>query len=500
MMPHAGNPGFRPEASRNMTALSPASGLQPFLQHQNNLSASAAHHYPQRIKQFAPHAAMQSSLPHSHPRGRIPAGQRPSSKALTWLFVVLIWFTDFTVIATLTKGKEGTVGDVWYLSAVSACFVVSVLMFKRAERPVPIFRVMAALSIIFPLSPAGLLTVLPRAIKDGKPKEIAVDIFLAVVAAAVFGVRDVLTPQGAGIFDGSNTETGEASTSSLGFIIWLCVTVCAISICVGFVYRSNTKVTQKEQRSQELVQEVSGLRDELTRHQERETIAREVHDHVAHGISKIALHTNLAQMRTTDPAAAQALKDIRSLAQDTMSGLRTVVTSLRDSSSEGYTGVAPTSIVEIQKLIDDTKNDGIRLRAQISYEATSEIPAEIIQAAFRIVQEGLTNAIKHAEGLPIYVSVNCFPHAGVHIEIINEIQSQGELHGNQTQSEDPLNLSTGHGLIGMAERAIAVGGEMTSELADDVWRLRAFLPVNTKPMNTKPMNTKLMNSKQEKTR
>lgn len=151
-----------------------------------------------------------------------------------------------------------------------------------------------------------------------------------------------------------------------------------------------------------------------------------------------------------------------------MQGLRSVVTSLRDSQSEGYIGVAPTDLSQIHGLVANAKAGGAVINASIEVDEMHYVSPEVAAAAFRIVQESITNALKYAADSAIYVSVVGFPGAGLHIEVVNEI--------NQSAGSAADLLGTGHGIDGMTERAVSLGGTLTARLVDGVWRTRAFLP------------------------
>lgn len=388
--------------------------------------------------------------------------------AWTWVFVVLIGCADLFIAATFTADSDSVLENLWFLNAVGMVVANSVFLFKRHVRPGFIFRVLAVISLVYPLSPAAMLTVLPSSIRSGKLKAIVGDVALAVLSCTVFAVRDLTLPVGKGFFDVRDAQTGEISTASAWFTVGFCIAVCVISVVVGFWYRDRSRIAEKELESTKFAHEVNDLRNEISRHQEREIIAREVHDHVAHGISRIALQTNLAEVRTHDEEHAKTLRQIRITAQETMQGLRSVVTSLRDSKSEGYIGVAPTDLSQIHELVANAKAGGAVINASIEVDEMHYVSPEVAAAAFRIVQESITNALKNAADSAIYVSVVGFPGAGLHIEVVNEI--------NQSAGSAADLLGTGHGIDGMTERAVSLGGTLTARLVDGVWRTRAFLP------------------------
>lgn len=204
---------------------------------------------------------------------------------------------------------------------------------------------------------------------------------------------------------------------------------------------------------------------------ERERIAREVHDIVAHHVGAIVLRAGAAQYAGAGGPAAEALADIRDTGHQVLDDLRGLLTVLRDPGPGGLPGTAlPVADP------DEVMRDAAARVTAAGIEVVLDIAPETARAALvarasaaRIVQEGLTNVLKHAgEGSRATVRVSA-DDKELEVEIRN------------TPGKAPTNLpSSGHGVAGMRERTRALGGRLTAgPLPDGGWRLVAtfVLPV-----------------------
>jgi signal transduction histidine kinase len=205
-------------------------------------------------------------------------------------------------------------------------------------------------------------------------------------------------------------------------------------------------------------------RDHLARiavAEERARIARELHDMVAHSLSVMIVHADGATL-ALDKApqrAREALRTVSDTGRGALVEMRHLVTVLR-SNDEG-TEDARTSVTTT---LDRARAAGLSVRADISGEAAA-VPAGVELAVFRIVQESVTNALKHAgAGASATLRLTYTP-AGV------EIDFRDDGKGDNPRGE-------GHGLIGMRERVALYGGSITAG-PDPAggWRVTATIPV-----------------------
>jgi signal transduction histidine kinase len=187
---------------------------------------------------------------------------------------------------------------------------------------------------------------------------------------------------------------------------------------------------------------------------ERARIARELHDVVAHHISMIAVEADTARLATPDmpPAGEKHLLSIRSTAQDAMDEMRRVLGVLRDDAGSEPEHAPQPGLDRLNELLDHAREAGGDVRL-IVHGRVAELPAGVDLAAYRIVQESLTNARRHAPG------------AAVEVEL-----GYGEDMLRLCVRDDgpgPSDGGGGHGLVGMRERAAAAGGSLRAGARDE---------------------------------
>jgi signal transduction histidine kinase len=204
--------------------------------------------------------------------------------------------------------------------------------------------------------------------------------------------------------------------------------------------------------------------------EERLRIARELHDIVAHSMATINVQAGVAQHVLADnPAAArEALQAIRQSSKDGLRELRAILNVLRQADEGDPTQPAP-GLGQLDSLIANADNAGLAVTLRQSGESTPDLPPAVDLAAYRIVQESLTNVIKHAG--PAATATVSLRHAGSGLEI--EVTDTGLGPG-----PGPMASCEGHGLIGMRERAASVGGSLKSGPGPEGgYRVFALLPV-----------------------
>jgi signal transduction histidine kinase len=204
--------------------------------------------------------------------------------------------------------------------------------------------------------------------------------------------------------------------------------------------------------------------------EERLRIARELHDVVAHTMATInvqaatALHVLAAQPET----AAGALQAIKTASKDGLRELRTILNVLRQADEDDPTAPAP-GIPQLETLVAGASQAG--LETTLATTGTQvPVPAPVGLAAYRIVQESLTNAIRHAGPATATVSLR-YDADTLRVEITDT--GLGAPAGDLLQG-----ASGGHGLAGMRERAASVGGTLeTGPVPGGGFRVRATLPI-----------------------
>jgi signal transduction histidine kinase len=256
------------------------------------------------------------------------------------------------------------------------------------------------------------------------------------------------------------TGAGWTSPESLGMVAWLIA-----AVAVGDALRSRRAyVAAIEERA---------LRAEQTREEEarrrvveeRLRIARELHDVVAHHIALINVQAGVAAhvLRSDPDQAEDALAHVRKAARTVLDETSTLLGVLRRPDEPDDT--EPTrGLARLGGLLDALGGAGLRVEHHQHGDAR-ELPSAVDLAAFRIIQESLTNAQKHGTGERVRLELSYSP-TGVGIVVSNPADV----------SDVPV--TGGHGLVGMRERAAAVGGTLSAGPHDGRFVVEAFLPAS----------------------
>ncbi|MBK1788730.1 sensor histidine kinase [Prauserella cavernicola] len=195
---------------------------------------------------------------------------------------------------------------------------------------------------------------------------------------------------------------------------------------------------------------------------ERARMARDLHDVIAGHLSAIALQSEAA-LSTTDPKAARTvLTSVRENSVSALEEMRTMIGLLRDNTAGEVT--APARLDGLSRLTESARASGMRLDVHTDLDERATLPAAVDLTAYRIAQEALTNAAKHAPGAGASLTIR---HTGglVTVEVTNELTGSARPH------------EPGTGLLSMRERASAVGGSFDAGPGGPGWRVRAVLPV-----------------------
>ncbi|WP_139195933.1 sensor histidine kinase [Curtobacterium sp. MCBA15_009] len=196
--------------------------------------------------------------------------------------------------------------------------------------------------------------------------------------------------------------------------------------------------------------------------QERVRIARDMHDIVAHSLAVVIAQADGARYALkADPAVADtALGTISTTARRALGDVRELLGALRHEQ-----GTAPTPEVDdIDRLVGEMRELGLDVQVDRDGDP-SGLPTTTQLAVYRIVQESLTNAYKHGEpGSPVHASLTCRPDT-VEIAVVNRRADDG--------TRGP---GTGHGLVGMRERATMTGGTMTAGVRGDDFEVAVRMP------------------------
>jgi signal transduction histidine kinase len=225
-------------------------------------------------------------------------------------------------------------------------------------------------------------------------------------------------------------------------------------------------------RQEQLADQLEDTRRELAQQAlvaERRQIARDVHDFVGHGLAAVMLQvTSARHVLRRDPGAAEdALRSAEEVGRRSMRELRRTVALLR---SDDETGVEPPlpSVAEIPALVDQARAGGLAVELQTRGDLSS-IPPGVGVAVYRITQEALANAARHAPHAQTSLGLEL---TNGRVAIVAETTGPIVTSSSSSERERPR-----YGLIGMQERATALGGEFAAGPTPSGWRMSCQLPV-----------------------
>jgi signal transduction histidine kinase len=194
---------------------------------------------------------------------------------------------------------------------------------------------------------------------------------------------------------------------------------------------------------------------------ERTRIARELHDSAGHAINVILVQAGAARLlqESNPPDARHAIRTIEKVARDTIGDIDRLVRALRDDD-----GDIPADPGALDELVEHHRMAGLSITADLPGPVLP-LPRGAAWAAYRILQEALTNAARHGSGSAA-VAVR-FRHRQVEIDVTNP-----------TRPATPTGSAArgGHGIIGMRERVTLLGGTLDAGVAQGIFRLHAVLP------------------------
>ncbi|MBP2381616.1 sensor histidine kinase [Brachybacterium sacelli] len=279
--------------------------------------------------------------------------------------------------------------------------------------------------------------------------------------ALAFRLRD--DPQPLGYLLGSDAVTNLA--------------LIAGAIALGSAVRSHRRqIAQREQ--------ISSLHEERTRQDaqlrmraERERISRDLHDTVGHSLSVISLHTGVARdaVGVDDAAVTEALEQVRGQATQSLQELRAMVHLLRTDQLEGDDGAdvdagqgdtarQVRSLVDVSAVLAPARDAGLDVRARVDVPAGA-LSVPVDSAAYRVVQESVTNVLRHATASTLRVEAGI---EGGQLQLVVADDGRGT---------DGVAGSSGVGLVGMRERVRLLGGTLSIRSAPgEGFRMEASMP------------------------
>ncbi|WP_443079305.1 histidine kinase [Streptomyces sp. NBC_01498] len=267
------------------------------------------------------------------------------------------------------------------------------------------------------------------------------------------------------------------------------IAILVIAVVVGAALRGRQVARTELVVQEEITAEERARRTLL---EERNRIARELHDVVAHHMSVISIQAQAAPHLAENPSEElrENLAGIRENAVEALTELRRVLGVLRseDALADGARHAPQPSLERLDELIGNVRAAGVGITTRTVGKARP-LPPGVGLSAFRIVQEALSNVMRHAPGAEVRVETGYHP-TGVTVRVTNSAPDRTALPAlsassssvpSTSASSSPATASpspeTGHGLLGMRERTAMLGGELaTGATPDGGWEVTAILP------------------------
>jgi signal transduction histidine kinase len=254
---------------------------------------------------------------------------------------------------------------------------------------------------------------------------------------------------------------GVPVTVSLGLV------VLAIALAAGVAVRGRRlRLTGLRGEAARAEADAARATDRLRAH-EREQIAREMHDVLAHRISLVSLHAGALEIRPdlSSDEVARAAGTIRASAHQALEELREILGALRGDAD----GLAPPpGLEDLHQLVAECRSAGTEVSVE-DRRPDRPLPPSVSRTAYRLVQEGLTNARKHAAAAPVHLSLDRTAAAELHLGLRNAL------------GDGPAAPGARAGLVGLAERVALAGGRLEHGVRREAdgrlaFHLEAWLP------------------------
>ncbi|MFK0099841.1 sensor histidine kinase [Streptomyces sp. NPDC091040] len=369
------------------------------------------------------------------------------------------WVVDLTAflcaagigLATLaTIEADPTTSDTFVLvdSLVGAAACCA-LWFRR-RWPAGLAVVLTLLSTVEPVAAGALLVALFSLAVHRPFRPVAL---VGAGALAVAPVQPYLRP---------DPNTSFLASTIIGLLLILLV------LSWGMIVRSRRQLVVSLRERAVRAETEAALRAEQAQRLAREEIAREMHDVLAHRLTLLSVHAGALEFRPDAPPAevARAAGVIRDSAHEALQDLREIIGVLRGPRDSDGNRPQPT-LATLDALVAESREAGMKVTLDNRLADPDAVPAASGRTVYRIAQEALTNARKHAPGTEVTVAVTGGPGQGITVEVRNPAP---------TEPFTPV-PGSGQGLIGLTERATLAGGRLDHGPAPGGgFAVRAWLP------------------------
>jgi len=364
-----------------------------------------------------------------------------------WRYVAMVVISGFAWFELAQW--QWTNNRAWFVLDIVVGVVCFILVSRRRSHPVAVALFINVVGVVAGTSagPSVLATV--SLATRRRWREI---IPVAIVALASTVAFDQVNP---------------ASDDPWQLTVPLSVAFVAVAVGWGMYIGSRRELLATLRERAETAESEQAARVAQARTAERSRIAREMHDVLAHRISMVTMHAGALSYR--DDLEPEQVRETAGIIQENshqaLVELRQVLGVLREDSGDADPERPQPSAVDLAGLVDDARDAGMNVSADLG--PVDSIPDLLGRTAYRVVQEGLTNARKHAPDTLVTVALAGGPDDGLSIAVRNPIRIGSSL-------DVP---SSGLGLMGLAERATLAGGRLRHEVTGDrEFALTVWLP------------------------
>ncbi|HEX5203142.1 sensor histidine kinase [Paractinoplanes rhizophilus] len=366
-------------------------------------------------------------------------------------------------VATLTAVSgvlvAGTIVGWWTGRGLGPLFALDLVAgaLSWALTPLTLWRPVTATAVLTALaavSPAATPPATIGAVQVARRRRFPVGIAAAVGGIAAHAIQGLWRPNG-----------------GVSYGWWLVLITVGYGALLGWGAWAQARealIRSLRERARRAEAE-QGRRVAEARMLERRKIAREMHDVLAHRLSLLATFAGAMEYRpdSSPEQLSRAAGVVRSGVHQALEELREVISLLRDDAPEDGDGARPQPVLtDVPRLVEESRAAGTEVQLRDTVAEAAEAPPAVARTAYRVVQEGLTNARKHAAGQPVRVALRGGPGEGLEIDVRNGLSPRPPAPGR----------SGGAGLVGLTERVHLAGGRLDHQEAGGEFRLHALIP------------------------
>jgi signal transduction histidine kinase len=379
-----------------------------------------------------------------------------------------------------SRGSDPFAGRRWLaeialVGVVAATRLVQYLL-ERADHDAPIGRAGVTAAVV--------LSALPLLARHRFPFAALLAVGGGELALVLLNLHGVPLALLIALYTVAEARDGRESVAALGLVGAGAMTVVAVFMdtpalvvmagvslvmawTLGALQRARATLAVESRRRLELLDRERQVEAELAATEERSRIARELHDVVAHGVSVMTMHAAGAGLAVGDDPdrAREAMAEVERTGRRSLSELRRLLGLLDRETAVAELAPQP-GLARLDDLVEEFRRAELPVDVEIEGEPR-ELPSGVDLSAFRIIQEALTNVLKHAGRVPVRVKL-CYRSDQLAIEVENAADGDG------AAITPP---GAGRGLVGMRERVALLGGRLIACPERGCFRVRCELPL-----------------------